>query len=158
MLVARDDAFFFQLDPDGSTYLDGTTLLDFDESFDSCGIDLETVSVEPKWLGCGDVGYRLVEIRAQDASGNEAQVVTSVLTEPLRHVVPSGDGIIYLPANRMHRSILASLPLPPLHKCQLVNVASSQDGITWKNLKYPKKMGLVIMSAPQKKRGQPVLH
>ncbi len=159
VLVAKDDdGFCFQLDANGSAYLDGAALLNYDKSFDSCGIDLESVSVEPKWLGCCDVGYREVEIRAQDASGNEAMVVTSVIVEPLRHKVPSGDGNIYLPTNGMLRKTIATLPLPPLHNCQLVNVAASQDGLLWHSLGNPKKMGLVIMPTSKKKRGQPVLH
>ncbi len=159
VLVAKDDdGFCFQLDSNGSAYLDGAVLLNYDKSFDSCGIDLESVSVEPKWLRCGDVGYREVEIRAQDTSGNEAKVVTSVVVEPFRHKVPSGDGNIYLPTNGMLRKSIATLPLPPLHNCQLVNVAASQDGVLWHNLGNPKKMGLVIMPTSKKKRGQPVLH
>ncbi len=97
VLVASDNVFLFQLDSNGSAHLDGTTLLNFDKSFDSCGIDLGSVSVEPKWVGCGDVGYSDVEIRAQDTSGNEAQVATSIIVQPMLHEIPSSDGAIYLP-------------------------------------------------------------
>ncbi len=162
VLVANDvdnNGFCFQLDSNGLAYVDAGVLLNDDETFDSCGIDLESVSVEPKWLGCDDVGYREVEIRAQDASGNEAKVVTSVFVEPMRHKLSNGDEeTIYLPTNGIRRKTIATLPLPPLHNCQLVSVASSQDGLLWHNLGNPIEMGLVIMPTSKKKRGEPVLH
>lgn len=95
-------------------------------SFDNCGIDTLYASADS--LDCGDVGSTMVQLTAEDSSGNTTQMMVNVIVwDTFAPTVLTQNAMIYLDANGVASLSASQVDNGTWDSCGVQSMALSQD-------------------------------